>query len=76
MTTHTQSRLTIQQTLVSTDINDFSQAQEFQANCIDSEQYGYPFIISINSSVFSSNQQYFMSTTQRREPSNVRTPRK
>ena len=46
--------------LVSTDINDFSQAQEFQANCVDSEQYGYPFIISINSSVFSSNQQYFM----------------
>jgi hypothetical protein len=38
----------------------FSQAQEFQAICVDSEQYGYPFIISINSSVFSSNQQYFM----------------
>lgn len=45
---------------ISTDINDFSNAMEFPAICIDSPEYGYPFLISMNSSIFNSNQQYFL----------------
>lgn len=45
---------------ISTDINDFSNAQEFVATCLDSEEYDYPFLINLNSSLFNSNQQYFM----------------
>ena len=45
---------------ISTDINDFSNAQEFVATCVDNEEYDYPFVVNINSSMFNSNQQYFM----------------
>ena len=45
---------------ISTDINDFSNAIELNAICLDSEEFGYPFIISFNSNLFESNQQYFM----------------
>ena len=58
-TTHNLN-LSYNKLLISTNINDFSQAIEFQATCVDSEQYGYPFIIQLNSSLFNINQQYFM----------------
>jgi hypothetical protein len=45
---------------ISTDINDFSNAIELTAICFDSEEFNYPFIINFNSSIFESNQQYFM----------------
>lgn len=45
---------------ISTDINDFSNAIELSAICLDNEEFNYPFIINFNSNIFNTNQQYFM----------------
>jgi len=45
---------------ISTDIDDFSNAQEFEATCLDSEEFDYPFILTLNTSIFNTNQQYFV----------------
>jgi hypothetical protein len=45
---------------ISTDIDDFSAAQSFSANGIDAGQFGYLWVVTLNSNIFSSSQQYFM----------------
>lgn len=45
---------------ISTDIDDFSNAQEFAATCLDNEEFDYPFILTLNTSTFVTNQQYFI----------------
>lgn len=45
---------------ISTDINDFSNAQEFVANCLDNEEFDYPFLLTLNTSDFNTDQQYFV----------------
>ena len=45
---------------ISTDMNNFTNAQEFQATCLDNEEFDYPFLLTLNTSIFNTNQQYFV----------------
>lgn len=45
---------------ISTDPNNFNDAQSLTATGLDAGQYGYLWVIPINSSTFNSGQQYFM----------------
>lgn len=45
---------------ISTNIDDFSSAESYVATGIDAGNAGYFYVVSINSSVFGSNEQYFM----------------